>query len=70
MVAVSAQQAEVLRFGQLLHSPMTMLLRAPADAEATFENTSGIILKTLIDDYGVLPPQPIAIPLPDELVPQ
>jgi Flp pilus assembly protein CpaB len=70
IVAVSAQQAEVLRFGQLLKAPITMLLRSPADAAAAEDTTTGIILKTLLDKYGVLPPQPIAIPLPSEFVPR
>jgi Flp pilus assembly protein CpaB len=70
MLAVSAQQAEVLGVGQFLSAPMTLLLRAPADAEATPEVTTGIILKTLIDEYGVLPPLPVSAPLPTELIPR
>jgi hypothetical protein len=70
IVAVNAQQAEVLRFGQLLAVPMTLLMRAPADAEATPDLTTGIILKTLLEEYGVLPPLPIGVPLPDDLVPR
>ena len=69
IVAVTAQQAEVLRFGQLLSAPMTMLLRAPADAQATPDITTGIVLKILVDEYGVLPPLPIGVPLPDEFTP-
>jgi Flp pilus assembly protein CpaB len=70
MVAVSAQQAEVLGVGQFLAKPMTLLLRAPADAEASPEVTTGIILKTLIEEYGVLPPLPVSAPLPTELTPR
>ena len=70
IVAVNAQQAEVLRFGQLLAVPMTLLMRAPADAEATPDLTTGIILKTLLEEYGVLPPLPIAVQLPEDFVPR
>ena len=70
MLAVTDQQAEVLRFGQLLNSPMTLILRAPADAEASPVDTTGIILKVLIEQYGVLPPQPIFPPLGTEYVPK
>jgi Flp pilus assembly protein CpaB len=69
MVAVSAQQAEVLAAGQFLAKPMTLLLRAPTDAQASPEITSGIVLKKLIEDYGVLPPLPVTAPLPTELIP-
>lgn len=70
MVAVSAQQAEVLAAGQFLAKPMTLLLRAPADAEAAADETTGIILKKLIEEYGVLPPLPVSAPLPTDLVPR
>jgi pilus assembly protein CpaB len=70
MLAVSDQQAEVLRFGQLLSSPITLILRAPADAEASPEDTTGIVLKVLIEEYGVLPPEPIFVPLGTDYVPR
>jgi len=68
IVALSAQQAEVLRFGQLLKQPMTLLLRSPEDAQASPDKTTGIILKGLIDDYGVLPAVPVATPLPTQFI--
>jgi Flp pilus assembly protein CpaB len=70
MVAVSAQQAEVLGAGQFLARPMTLLLRSPADAEAAEDETSGIVLKTLIETYGVLPPLPVTAPFPTDLIPR
>lgn len=70
MVAVSAQQAEVIRYGQTLVAPMTLLLRSPQDAEAPADETSGIILKNLLEEYGVLPPLPVTAPLPTDLVPR
>lgn len=68
IVAVTDQQAEVLRFGQLLKASMTLLLRSPADAAASPAVTTGIVLKNLIDQYGVLPPQPVIVPLPSPFV--
>jgi hypothetical protein len=66
ILAVTAQQAEVIKFAQVEASsntatgdanmPITLILRAPADASAPPDKTSGIVLKTLIDQYGVLPP--------------
>ena len=66
ILAVTAQQAEVIKFAQVQASsntatgdanmPITLILRAPADASAPPDKTSGIVLKTLIDQYGVLPP--------------
>lgn len=61
ILAVTAQQAEVIKFAQVeatdnADSPISLILRAPADASAPPDKTSGIVLKTLIDQYGVLPP--------------
>ena len=70
MLAVNDQQAEVLRFGQLLNSPITLILRSPADAEASPDVTTGIVLKGLIEDWGVLPPEPVFVPLDTDFVPQ
>lgn len=70
MVAVTAQQAEVLGVGQFLSAPMTLLLRSPADAQATPEVTTGIILKTLLEEYGVLPPLPVTASFPPDLIPR
>jgi Flp pilus assembly protein CpaB len=61
ILAVTAQQAEVIKYAQVnatdnADTPITLILRAPADASAPPDKTSGIVLKTLIDQYGVLPP--------------
>ena len=64
ILAVTAQQAEVIKFAQAqaagtggtASSPISLILRAPADASAPPDKTSGVVLKTMIDQYGVLPP--------------
>ncbi len=71
ILAVTPQQAEVLKFAQL-DGNISVMLRSPKDF--VDENgdpvipetvtTTGIILKTLIDDWGVLPPVVIVIPEP------
>ena len=65
ILAVTPQQAEVIKFAQL-DSSISLVLRSPDDfidpltgaaltpAQA---DTSGVILKTLVDSYGVLPPE-------------
>jgi pilus assembly protein CpaB len=66
ILAVSAQDAEVIKFAQL-DSSVTLVLRSPKDFvdPATGEaitlplptTTTGINLKTLVDTYGVVPPE-------------
>ena len=72
MVAVTANQAEAIRWAQLYTDPMALVLRSPKDYVAIdasgspipgaspivppLEKTDGMILKILIDKYGVLPP--------------
>jgi pilus assembly protein CpaB len=73
ILAVTAQQAEVIKFAQM-DGQITLVLRSPKDfVDANGQPvtppdaaTSGIVLKTLIDQYGVLPPQliPAQTPLP------
>lgn len=71
ILAVTQQQAEVIKFAQLDGS-ITLMLRSPKDFVDENGNpvvpvtvtTSGIVLKTLIDEWGVLPPLPIVIPEP------
>lgn len=66
ILAVTAQQAEVIKFAQI-DGQITLVLRSPKDfvdqngAAVTpqVDQTSGIVLKTLIDKYGVLPPEVI-----------
>lgn len=78
ILAVTAQQAEVIRYAQQMANPLltlSLVLRSPEDFidPATGEpvppviaETTGITLQTLIEQYGVLPPvieQPI-LPTP------
>ena len=58
LLAVSPQQAEVVRFAQL-DGNISLVLRSPADAGAAQVDTTGITLKQLVDQDGVLPPQPV-----------
>jgi Flp pilus assembly protein CpaB len=60
LLAVSPQQAEVVRFAQL-DGNISLVLRSPADAGAPQVDTTGITLKQLVDQYGVLPPQPVLV---------
>jgi Flp pilus assembly protein CpaB len=66
ILAVTAQQAEVLKYGQIMGVPsspempvvtMNLILRAPADRDAPPDKTTGITLQKLVEEYGVLPPQ-------------
>ncbi len=81
IVAVTANQAEIIRYAQLYADPaagdnISLVLRSPKDyikldangnpvldangnpvaTTPPTETTDGVILKTLIDKYGVLPP--------------
>jgi len=65
ILAVTAQQAEVVKFVQL-DGNVSLVLRSPDDFIDPVTGlplpqvpilTSGVILKTLVDDYGVLPPE-------------
>lgn len=67
ILAVTAQQAEVVKFAQLDGS-ITLALRSPDDFIDPLTGsplppeqaaTTGVILKTLVDSYGVLPPEVI-----------
>jgi pilus assembly protein CpaB len=68
ILSVTAQQAEVIRYAQLQANPLltlSLVLRSPDDfidpttgqplTPATAE-TTGVTLKILLDQYGVLPP--------------
>jgi pilus assembly protein CpaB len=65
ILAVTAQQAEVIKFAQM-DASVTLVLRSaddfidPVTGEAKVPETvetTGVILKTLVDLYGVLPPE-------------
>jgi Flp pilus assembly protein CpaB len=55
ILAVTPAQAEVLLFARTTGT-LDVVLRSPLDTDATIV-TDGVILKTLIDKYGLLPPQ-------------
>lgn len=69
----TAQQAELIKFAQMDGS-ITLVLRSSSDFRdpndptkvviPDIAPTSGVILKTLVDEYGVLPPQLIETVLP------
>jgi Flp pilus assembly protein CpaB len=78
ILAVTAQQAEVIRYAQQMANPLltlSLVLRSPDDfidpetgepVPPVLAETTGITLQELIDTYGVLPPtiaQPV-IPVP------
>ena len=68
ILAVTAQQAEVIRYAQQMANPLltlSLVLRSPDDfidpetgdaVPPVLAETTGITLQSLIDTYGVLPP--------------
>jgi Flp pilus assembly protein CpaB len=78
ILAVTAQQAEVIRYGQTMANPLitlSLVLRSPDDfidpvtgepVPPVIAETSGITLQELIENFGVLPPT-IATPVFPEL---
>jgi pilus assembly protein CpaB len=73
-LSVDAQQAEVIKFAQM-DGDITLILRSggdfldpatglPIDPPPLPDPTTGIILKSLVDRYGVLPPELIETVLP------
>lgn len=65
ILAVTPAQAEVLLFARTAGT-LDAILRSPLDAGQTAE-TTGVILKTLVDTYGILPPQIVQVPIPTPL---
>jgi Flp pilus assembly protein CpaB len=65
VLAVTPAQAEVLLFARTTGT-LDAILRPPSDAGQTVD-TTGVILKTLVDTYGVLPPEIVQIPIPTPL---
>jgi Flp pilus assembly protein CpaB len=80
ILAVTAQQAEIIRYGQTMANPLitwSLVLRSPEDfidpetgepLAPVIAETSGITLQELVDTYGVLPPT-IVTPVVPELEP-
>jgi len=73
-LSVDAQQAEVIKFAQL-DGDISLILRSgddfldpltgqPIDPPPLPDPTTGVILKILVDRYGVLPPELIETVLP------
>jgi Flp pilus assembly protein CpaB len=62
ILAVTPAQAEVLLFART-SGTLDVILRSPDDVGIT-EETTGVILKTLVDQYGVLPPELIEVTIP------
>ena len=56
ILALNAQQAELVRFTQL-DGNLSMVLRSPKDKDAPAVKTTGITLRQLVDSYGVIPPK-------------
>jgi pilus assembly protein CpaB len=63
ILSVSAQEAEVLRFGQI-DGTITIVLRSPDDKDAPNDETTGITLRQLVDKWAVIPPQVVETVLP------
>ena len=61
ILAVQPQQVEVIRFAQV-DGRISLVLRSPSDYAAGSVTTSGITLRQLVDQYGVLPPLPVTAP--------
>lgn len=74
LLAVTPQQAEVIKFAQI-DGNITLVLRSPDDfVDANGDRvvppdvqTTGIVLKSLIDQYGVLTPLIVEAIFPDSL---
>jgi pilus assembly protein CpaB len=65
VLAVTPQQAEVLLFARTTGT-LDAILRPASDAGLTV-TTSGVILKTLVDVYDILPPEIVQVPIPTPL---
>jgi pilus assembly protein CpaB len=63
VLAVPPQQVEVIRFAEM-DGHVSLVLRAPSDYAAGAVTTTGITLRQLVDQYGVLPPLPVTAPAP------
>jgi Flp pilus assembly protein CpaB len=61
ILAVYPQQVEIIRFAQL-DGHISLSLRSPSDYPTGAVDTTGITLKVLVEQYGVLPPLPVVTP--------
>jgi Flp pilus assembly protein CpaB len=71
ILSLDAQQAEIVRWAQI-DGTIALALRSPEDfvdeqgnqVPAVVDPTTGIVLRTLVDTYGVLPPEVVqAVPV-------
>jgi Flp pilus assembly protein CpaB len=68
IVAATSQQAEVIKYSQMDGS-VSLVLRSAADcrgADGTSttcpeQKTTGVTLRTLVDNFGVVPPQLVEV---------
>jgi pilus assembly protein CpaB len=63
ILSVTPQQSELIRFAQL-DGNLYLLLRSPEDVAAPDTETTGITLRELVDQWGVLPPRVIITRIP------
>jgi Flp pilus assembly protein CpaB len=76
ILAVTAQQAEVIKYSQMDGS-ISLVLRSPTDfrdengnvVPGTVVGTTGVTLRTLVDEYDVLIPQLVEAVLPSRSTP-
>jgi pilus assembly protein CpaB len=79
ILAVDAQQAEIIKFAQLDGSISLLLRNADDFLDPTTgqplpdgpvpDTTTGVILKSLVDSYGVIPPELVETVLPAQASP-
>jgi Flp pilus assembly protein CpaB len=63
VLAVTPQQAELVRYA-MIDGNLSLIMRSPLDADAPEAQTTGVTLRELIDEHGVLPPRPIVTTYP------
>ena len=73
VLSVTAQQAEVIKFAQM-QGNISLVLRSPKDffddngqpVLPVPAGTTGVVLRTLTDNYGVLRPEFVEAILPEQ----
>jgi Flp pilus assembly protein CpaB len=63
ILAVTPQEAELVRFAQI-DGNLSLVLRSPQDASEGPVTTTGVTLRQLVDEHGVLPPRAITSRFP------
>lgn len=63
LLSVTPQEAELIRFTQL-DGNLSLVLRGPGDSAAENVTTTGVTLRTLVEEYGVVPPRAVVVDLP------